>query len=112
MPVILPPAALTNPERPPTYWFINNIENICTEYVRLWGKLPEYIYLNQSLWNEIGEQLLPTLDTWRLTPVTHHGIPYQRIHVHTEYIPAGDIAQWSRSFSDEEGEDSGKLEVV
>jgi hypothetical protein len=39
-------------------------------------------------------------------------MPYGRIVLHHDYQDRRDIALWHRQFTDEEGEESGKLVIV
>lgn len=112
MVVILTPDKLRNPEHPPIQAMIDGVENLCAAYVATWRTFPRYCYMNTTLWEDVQEGMWDTLYIYNLTPVTTHTFPYGRISVHHDYHDPDRIAKWHKQFDDEQGEDSGKLEVV
>src|SRR5688500_4483060 len=109
MAILLPASALQNPEYPPTDVILNNLENLCADYVNVWRVLPKYLYINTHLWNEIGAELLPTVSMYRLEVATAEEMPPDRFSLHHDYHDPRRLGLWHQRFSNEEGEDSGAL---
>jgi hypothetical protein len=110
MVTVLRPEALRNATGPNIAGMVDGIENMCAQYIAQWNTLPKYCYLNTSFWAEVMFDLLPTLDTWKLTAVPCE-IPYDRVSLHHDYVPKSDIERYHR-MSVEEGMESGRLEIV
>ena len=111
-PVYIKNLKLISAPRPSTNVLLNALENMLAEYWMTHFTLPQYLYLNTQLWDEIGASFMPIVEDYGLTVITHKDYPTDRFNIHHDYIPAADLAKWHKGFSDDEGEIAGKLAIV
>jgi hypothetical protein len=100
------------PEQAIAQEFTDKLWNLCTEYYATWNDLPKYLYLNKHMFEEEMQGLIPDIESLQLEVVATEMMPYGRFAVHHDYLNRRDIALWHRQFTDDEGEESGKLVVV
>ena len=104
MAIQLPPGALIHPDAPPIQDMIDAVENRCAEFVLEKGNLPEYVYLNSRLWQDIVDEGLssPNGEVWGfirtvmlygLEPVTHEDIPYGMAGLYDTYLEPSEVAK-------------------
>lgn len=88
-------------------------ENIIASYYAVHGVFPRYLYVNEEVW---GRYLQFDLADWvngmALQVIDSPFMPKNRISVHYKYHPHREIARWHASFGDEDGIDSGRLELM
>lgn len=112
MAILLPPHMLKNPDHPPIHELVNGVENMCAEYFLTWQKFPRYLYVNTGLWQELHEALEETLRVFSLSVIYCDEMPYDRLSVHFEEHDCRSLGLWQQGFTDEEGEETGKIAVV
>ena len=56
--------------RPSTDVLLNALENMLAEYWMTHFTMPQFLYLNTALWNDIGASFMPIVEDYGLTVVT------------------------------------------
>jgi hypothetical protein len=100
------------PEQAIAQEFTDKLWNLATEYYATWRTLPKYLYVNKTQFEEEMVGLILDIEALQLEVVPTEMMPYGRIVLHHDYQDRRDVALWHRQFTDEEGEESGKLVIV
>ena len=113
MPNIITPEAFRNETEMPTasaMW--DAIWNLYSTYQAVWGQPPKYLYLHTRVWEDVvGPHMLGDITGLGLEVVYDNDLVPNRVDLHHYYIAPKDLAKWQRSFTDEEGEETGKLSI-
>lgn len=88
-------------------------ENLYAYYYTQHGVFPRYLYVNDEVWaTQLSWFLGHKIEALGLTVIDSPFMPKQRISLHFDYHPHREIARWHESFSEDEGIDAGRLELV
>lgn len=98
---------------PDRHVLLDACENIIVEYFLTYQKFPRYLYVNDEVWeNYLRFDLGSWVEGMAMEVIDSPFMPKDRISVHYNYFPHRDIAKWHRSFTEDEGLESGKLALV
>lgn len=88
-------------------------ENLFAHFYVVHGVFPRYLYVNDEVWaKQLSWYMGHKVEEMGLQVIDSPFMPKQRITMHYNYHPHRDIARWHESFSEEEGIESGRLELV
>ena len=88
-------------------------ENLYAYYYAVHGVFPRYLYVNDEVWaKQLSWYMGHKVEAMGLRVIDSPFMPKQRISLHYDYHPHRDIARWHESFSDVDGVESGRLELV
>jgi hypothetical protein len=88
-------------------------QNIIALYYAYHDVFPRYLYVNDETWEKyLRFDLGDWVEGMALEVIDSPFMPKNRVSVHYNYHPHREIATWHRSFDDEAGIESGRLELV
>jgi hypothetical protein len=103
--------AMTDLPDPAGLW--DATENLHAWFYCTYGVFPRYLYVNEEVWEtQLRWYMGHKVEAMGLTVIDSPFMPKNRINLHYNYYPHRDIAKWQSSFSDEDGIESGRLELV
>ena len=88
-------------------------ENLIASYFAVYDVFPRYLYVNDEVWDRfLRIDLADWVDGMALEVIDSPFMPKNRVSVHYNYFPHREIAKWHESFGDDEGIESGRLELM
>jgi hypothetical protein len=103
--------AMTDLPDPAVMW--DAVENLHAYFYVTHGVFPRYLYVNEEVWEtQLRWFMGHKVEAMGLKVIDSPFMPKDRVSLHYEYHPHRDIAKWHSSFGEEEGIESGRLELV
>jgi hypothetical protein len=103
--------AVTDMPDPRAIW--DATENLHAYFYVTHGVFPRYLYVNEEVWEtQLRWFMGHKVEAMGLTVIDSPFMPKDRVSLHYEYHPHREIAKWHASFSEDEGIESGRLELV
>jgi hypothetical protein len=103
--------AATDMPDPQAIW--DATENLHAYFYVTHGVFPRYLYVNREVWEkQLYWYMGHKVEAMGLTVIDSPFMRKNRIDLKYNYYPHREIAKWHDSFGDDEGIESGRLELV
>lgn len=103
--------AVTDMPDPRAIW--DATENLHAYFYVTHGVFPRYLYVNRDVWEkQLYWYMGHKVEAMGLTVIDSPFMRKNRIDLKYNYYPHREIAKWHDSFGDDEGIESGRLELV
>ena len=103
--------AVTDMPDPRAIW--DATENLHAYFYVTHGVFPRYLYVNREVWEkQLYWYMGHKVEDMGLTVIDSPFMRKNRIDLKYNYYPHREIAKWHDSFGDDEGIESGRLELV
>ena len=91
----------------------NATENLHASYYAVHGVFPRYLYVNRDVWEkQLHWYMGHKVEALGLEVIDSPFMPKHRVSLHYDYHPHREIARWHEGFGEEDGIESGRLEIV